>query len=47
MKLGHGYFKSYLHRLPDYDNKKCHGTAIKLKLRAFVDSLSILQERTI
>jgi hypothetical protein len=22
MKLGHGYFKSYLHRLPDYDNKK-------------------------
>ncbi len=29
MKLGHGYFKSYLHRLPDYDNKKCHGTCNK------------------
>ena len=24
MKLGHGYFRSYLHRLPDYDTKKCH-----------------------
>ncbi len=24
MKLGHGYFKSYLHRLPDYDSDKCH-----------------------
>ncbi len=29
MKLGHGYFKSYLHRLPDYDNKKCHETCNK------------------
>jgi hypothetical protein len=24
MKLGHGYFKSYLNRLPDYDSDKCH-----------------------
>jgi len=26
MKIGHGYFKSYLHRLSDYNNKKCHET---------------------
>ena len=24
MKLGHDYFKFYLHRLPDYDSDKCH-----------------------
>jgi len=24
MKLGHGYFKFYLNRLPDYDSDKCH-----------------------
>jgi len=24
MKLGHDYFKFYLHRLSDYDTKKCH-----------------------
>jgi hypothetical protein len=29
MKIGHGYFKSYLHRLSDYDNKKCHETCNK------------------
>ncbi len=25
LKLGHGYFKSYLIRLPNYDTKKCNG----------------------
>lgn len=29
MKLGHGYFKAYLHRLPDYDTKKCHNRCNK------------------
>ena len=29
MKIGHGYFKSYLHRLPDYDSQKCHDTCNK------------------
>jgi len=24
MKLDHEYFKAYLHRLSDYDSKKCH-----------------------
>ena len=24
MKLGHGYFKFYLNRLPDYNSDKCH-----------------------
>ena len=23
LKLGHGYFKSYLKRLPDYDSDRC------------------------
>ena len=29
MKIDHGYFKAYLHRLSDYDSKKCHGTCNK------------------
>jgi len=29
MKIDHDYFRSYLHRLSDYDNKKCHGTCNK------------------
>jgi ribonuclease HI len=26
LKLGHGYFRSYLHRLPQYDTNRCIGT---------------------
>jgi len=29
IKIDHGYFKFYLHRLPDYDSKKCHETCTK------------------
>jgi len=29
MKLGHEYFKFYLHQLPDYNSKKCHETCVK------------------
>ena len=29
MKLSHDYFKAYLHRLSDYDTKKCHNTCNK------------------
>ena len=29
MKIGHDYFKLYLHRLSDYNNKKCHETCNK------------------
>jgi len=29
MKIDHDYFKSYLHRLSDYDSKKCHDTCNK------------------
>ena len=29
MKLGHEYFKAYLHQLPDYDSKKCHEICVR------------------
>ena len=29
MKLGHEYFKAYLHQLSDYDSKKCHGICVR------------------
>jgi hypothetical protein len=44
MKIDHDYFKSYLHRLSDYDNKKCHDTCNKNQTSASIDSLSILKQ---
>ena len=29
MKLDHEYFKVYLHRLSDYDSKKCHEICVR------------------
>lgn len=31
MKMGHGYFKDYLVRLPDYDSRNCHGNCHKIQ----------------